>query len=355
MKIETSFEIAFPIEALYREINDVGRIGYCVAGVKDVRVLTADESLWKVEARAGFMARTFNLRGKIVERRPPEYIAFVGQGQDVEVTGHLNLKALGPSLTKCEAVVEATVTGAFASVVDLMARGPQQALIQQTIDNLRNRLASLGAADEVAVVATAPPESSSRIPAIAAPSGIWGRLRRRLASKSQLALQNEHLASRLRALEDERGIVATINQYAQAIDYGAHDQWLNCFTLDGVLDIRPQFNGEDRAPFPPRRYSGRAELEGFIKALIHSPEKWQKHLVGQSLVELLSHSTASATSYIVRVDETEGTLHVFSIGRYKDRFVRGDDGRWRIAERIVEVEGRNASPPMVRQLAGPAG
>ena len=39
-----------------------------------------------------------------------------------------------------ETVVEAVVTGPFATLVDLMARGPQQALIKQTIQNLRTRL-----------------------------------------------------------------------------------------------------------------------------------------------------------------------------------------------------------------------
>jgi carbon monoxide dehydrogenase subunit G len=80
MKIDERFEIATPIENMYREINNIDKIGWCIAGVKDVKVLNDTESMWKIEVRAGFMARTFNLRGKITERRAPSYLGFYEQG-----------------------------------------------------------------------------------------------------------------------------------------------------------------------------------------------------------------------------------------------------------------------------------
>ena len=142
MRIEESFEIGVPIQRMFDEINNVERIGYCVAGVKQVTALGPDESKWKVEARAGFMARTFNLTGRIIERRPPEYIAFTGNGQDLELSGRLVLSALSPTRTRCEAVVDASVVGPLAPMVEMMAKGPQQALIRETIENLRKRLES---------------------------------------------------------------------------------------------------------------------------------------------------------------------------------------------------------------------
>jgi carbon monoxide dehydrogenase subunit G len=140
MKIEECFEVDVPIKEMFDQINDIEQIGYCIAGVKQVTVMTPDESKWKLEARAGFMARTINLTGRVVERRVPDYLAFTGQGQDVELTGHLLLTALGPHRTRCETVIDANVVGPLAPLVDLMAKGPQQALIRQTIANLRARL-----------------------------------------------------------------------------------------------------------------------------------------------------------------------------------------------------------------------
>jgi carbon monoxide dehydrogenase subunit G len=146
LKIQEAFEIAVPIDRMYREIHDIGEIGYCIAGVKDVKVISADESKWKIEARAGFMARTFNLDGQITERRPPELMAFAGKGQDIEISGHVLLSAVSASRTRCETVVEVVVTGPFATLVDLMAKGPQQALVKQTITNLRHRLEAVAEA-----------------------------------------------------------------------------------------------------------------------------------------------------------------------------------------------------------------
>ena len=140
MKIHETVEIAVPIEHMYEAISDIEDIGWCVAGVKQVRATSPDDSIWKVEARAGFMARTFDIDAKIVERRPPEYLAFVGTGQDLVMSGNLTLRSLGSDRTECEIEVDAQVTGPFASIVDLMARGPQQALIRQTIANLRKKL-----------------------------------------------------------------------------------------------------------------------------------------------------------------------------------------------------------------------
>jgi carbon monoxide dehydrogenase subunit G len=140
MRIAEAFEIDVEIERVYFEVNDPERIGSCVAGVKEVVALSPDESRWKIEARAGFMARTFKLNGRIVERRPPGFIAFAGEGQDVSLTGQVTLTPLGPSRTRCETVIDANVMGPLAPLVDLMAKGPQEALIQETIANLRRRL-----------------------------------------------------------------------------------------------------------------------------------------------------------------------------------------------------------------------
>ena len=143
MKIEQAFEVGAPIDRLYAVLNDVDEIGQCIAGVKEVVAVSDTESRWKIEARAGFMARTFNLEGRVTERRSPELLAFAGRGQDIEITGHVQLDPLTPSRTRCETVIEVVVTGPFAALVDMMARGPQQALIKQTIKNLRSRLESV--------------------------------------------------------------------------------------------------------------------------------------------------------------------------------------------------------------------
>lgn len=139
-RIEETFDIARPIAEVYDEINNVGEIGYAIAGVKEVKVLSDTESQWKIVAKAGFMSKTVDLRGRIVERRPPQYLGFEGDGRQVDVKGHLDLTPIGPATTRCHVLIEAQVAGALGPIADLIAKGPQQKLIRDTVANLKQRL-----------------------------------------------------------------------------------------------------------------------------------------------------------------------------------------------------------------------
>jgi carbon monoxide dehydrogenase subunit G len=134
------FEIAAPIDVVFNRMNNVGDVGYCIAGVKRVEVLNDRESQWKIQQRIGFMARTFDLRAKISELEPPNRIAFVASGQDVEIEGDVTFKRVEPALTNCVLAMEVEVVGALAPLVDVFAKGPQQALIRETVSNLRATL-----------------------------------------------------------------------------------------------------------------------------------------------------------------------------------------------------------------------
>lgn len=140
MRIEEQFEIDAPIERLYAELNDVGGIGYCVAGVKEVQVLDSDHSRWKIEQRFGAIARTFDLQACIRERQFPQLIEFEASDHDVELSGTVRLERLAAARTRCEITVDVTAVGPLVPLLDIFARGPQRQLIRQTIANIRARL-----------------------------------------------------------------------------------------------------------------------------------------------------------------------------------------------------------------------
>jgi 3-phenylpropionate/cinnamic acid dioxygenase small subunit len=151
------------------------------------------------------------------------------------------------------------------------------------------------------------------------------------------------ISARLSALEAERDIADTINRYSHAIDYGLADEWLDCFTVDGTIEVRSTAtrSAGDESGRPPvthvGRYAGRPQLKEFIRVQSRPPAAWHKHVVSQTRIQLDAES-ATAISYLIRVDESVGRLHLYSMGRYIDTLVRSTDGRWRIAERIVDLE-----------------
>ena len=157
------------------------------------------------------------------------------------------------------------------------------------------------------------------------------------------------LEQRLRRLEDKEAVLETLTRYAWTIDHGPDDEWLELFTDDAVVEIRYRQGAalaraaEGVLTESGVRHTGRAQLIPFKAGHTRSPDKWHKHVIADFVVEI-EGDTARAQCYQVRVDETDGLVHVRGFGRYHDRLVRGADGRWRFVERVVEVEAIDRAP-----------
>jgi hypothetical protein len=151
------------------------------------------------------------------------------------------------------------------------------------------------------------------------------------------------LETRLALLEAERGVVRNLHRYAHAIDYGLEDEWVDCFTEDGVFDVRSRHAHQLK-----RLISGREELRSFISRHTRAPERWHKHLMVEPLVHVEGPDTARSDSYLAVVMEHEDMPVLRVFGRYRDRLERGADGLWRFRERVAEIESMRADlPPFV--------
>ena len=159
------------------------------------------------------------------------------------------------------------------------------------------------------------------------------------------------LEARLELLEAERAVLKTLYRYGHSIDYGDEESWVDCFTENGVFDVRARISGSHQ---PNRLISGRDELTAFISRHTRAPELWHKHLLIEPQITV-DGDTATVVSYlaVVMEHENEPLLRVF--GRYRDRLARCPDGRWRFRERIAEVESmRRGLPPFVDGRPAPA-
>lgn len=176
MIVQETFDVAAPVEYVYDQMSDVGDIGYCVAGVQSVTVLNERESEWKIEQRFGAMARRFRLHATMTEAERPSRIKFTASGQDVNVTGQVDLEELDSGSTRCAMTMEIDVVGPLAPLVELFAKGPQQALIRKTLANVRTKLETGGVPATAAAGLAAP---SVAVPTAAA-FGNQGRLLARI-------------------------------------------------------------------------------------------------------------------------------------------------------------------------------
>jgi ketosteroid isomerase-like protein len=144
----------------------------------------------------------------------------------------------------------------------------------------------------------------------------------------------EQLASlekRLQCLEDRNAIVEVLYRYGHALDYGDENLWQACWHNEAAL-------------FWPRKgwIHGRDSLLAAFREHSHAPNKYHKHVVVDPLLDI-SGDLAKVESYFALLHADPGGPYTYSFGRYRDVFVRCDDGDWRFRERRLEVESRRNS------------
>jgi hypothetical protein len=70
---------------------------------------------------------------------------------------------------------------------------------------------------------------------------------------------------------------------------------------------------------------------------------FQKHLALLPLIEV-DGERATAITYEMQFDAENGLPVFRDLGRYRDTFVKCADGRWRIKERVAEIEAMRMMP-----------
>jgi hypothetical protein len=142
------------------------------------------------------------------------------------------------------------------------------------------------------------------------------------------------LGARLRILEDERAILQTMHRYGHAMDYGPDTEFVSCFVVDGVWDVRMR---RSKAGFTCR---GHDEIAASLAAQVsvRAPALYAKHIVVDPRIAL-DGNNANVVSYFLRVEPGhDGPTRIVASGRYLDQMERSRDGSWRFVERIAEID-----------------
>jgi hypothetical protein len=148
------------------------------------------------------------------------------------------------------------------------------------------------------------------------------------------------LEERVRLIEEERAILATLYTYGHSIDYGLEEEFLDCFVAEAVLSYTPKVaNRLVATGRVERSFVGREQIAGFFRNHTHAPDLYHKHFLVEPRIQI-DGDHASATSYFARLDESAEGPVLSSFGRYRDELVRCPDGRWRFARREGSTESR---------------
>ena len=140
---------------------------------------------------------------------------------------------------------------------------------------------------------------------------------------------------RLKQVEDERAVLATLYGYHHKL--GKHDRagWLNCFAADGVLLAIGPDGGQ------LYELKGQAALaQWYDRRTGNWPPGSESHAYVSPLVRI-DGDRAEVTGFFMTMSMGDGALALRSTGQYSDRLVRSPDGAWRIGERRIQIRMTN--------------
>jgi hypothetical protein len=156
------------------------------------------------------------------------------------------------------------------------------------------------------------------------------------------AAELQAILTRLRRLEDDAAIVATLQRLSTAADHGTADDWLQWFEGDdATLEIqgpRPLLHKfMARGPEETAsgvRFAGRRALARFINGRNMDPAREQKHHTTYASIDV-DGDRAHTRCYFLCTVNSHGEMSIEAMGRYVDRLVRCRDGVWRLTHRLI--------------------
>jgi len=134
---------------------------------------------------------------------------------------------------------------------------------------------------------------------------------------------------------DERlGVFDLIADYADRLESGDLDGYLETFTPDGVFEVRGA------------RYEGREAIRALVTHLYEIDQDGptgNRHILGLPAVRGTAEGCAARTYVMITTAGARPAAPIHTIAQYHDRIV-WRDGRWRFAHRhILPVVDRQGS------------
>ena len=130
-------------------------------------------------------------------------------------------------------------------------------------------------------------------------------------------------------IEDREEVRVLHARYCLTIDTGRFEEWIDCFTEDGIFES-PRFG----------KHSGRDGLKRFAALYKESLGGAQVlHVVANPAFEL-SGDSGSGTSYLLYYHCKDGKVQQATVGYYTDKLRKTPAG-WRFASRQVTILGHH--------------
>jgi len=129
--------------------------------------------------------------------------------------------------------------------------------------------------------------------------------------------------------EDREEIRELYARYASTIDQGNYEDWIDCFTEDGVFESARL-----------GRHEGRAGLRKFTEIYAGSLGGAQVRHVITNVTFKIEGAYGTGACYLIHFNCKDARVQQAAVGRYSDT-LRKSAGRWLFASRKVSFDGHH--------------
>jgi uncharacterized protein len=143
VKIEGTFDIAAPRDAVYRHITDPGLMARCVPGCESIEQLSATGYRTKVMISVGGIKARFNLVVEVTQEQAPSLVISQTRGEEgsrasvLAADNQLTLVEIDPLTTRVSYASEVSVTGRLGKFALGVMKKKVEAMGQEFAARLR--------------------------------------------------------------------------------------------------------------------------------------------------------------------------------------------------------------------------
>lgn len=112
-----AFDVNAPVERVWAFLSDMRKVGNCVPGVQSVEILDGKRARWNLKVKIGPLSQEFDVLTETLEQIPLRHGKFRGQADNMEMTGTVDLAAMG-NATKVTYTMVVQAKGPLARIMD---------------------------------------------------------------------------------------------------------------------------------------------------------------------------------------------------------------------------------------------
>jgi len=114
---EVLFTVKAPLQKVWDFLSDMKNVGSCIPNC-EVNVIDSETSEWYITEKIGFISKTFSLKTRTTKIIAPKHAAWIGEGENIEMSGSLDLTPISNEETEVRLKLSLNASGPLKAIIN---------------------------------------------------------------------------------------------------------------------------------------------------------------------------------------------------------------------------------------------